>query len=131
GDAAPAIQLGWVDWLRLELAPSHERKVRTALLVCGVVLCVIISMTLQVPEVAVSAYMIVFISNQNKIVTTMIGAAGAICITIGIAVSLLLYKFTYGHPELRVPVMAIALFLGMYLSRVLTVGPIAFLLGFV
>ena len=25
--------LGWVDWLRRELAPSHERKVRTLILV--------------------------------------------------------------------------------------------------
>ena len=27
--------------------------------------------------------------------------------------TLLLYKFTYGYPELRIPGMAIALFLGM------------------
>ncbi|HEY4639125.1 MAG TPA: FUSC family protein, partial [Candidatus Udaeobacter sp.] len=44
---------------------------------------------------------------------------------------LLLYKFTYGHPELRVPGIAITLFLGMWLSRVLILGPLGFLLGFV
>lgn len=33
--------------------------------------------------------------------------------------------------ELRIPGMAIALFLGMWLSRVLVIGPLGFLLGFV
>jgi uncharacterized membrane protein YccC len=121
----------WIDWLRRELAPSHERKVRTAILVCGAVLCVIISMTLQVPELAISAYMIFFISKENKTVTTIVGVLGLVGLTIGIIVTLLLYKFTYGHPEFRIPSLAIALFIGMYLSRVLVLGPLAFLLGFV
>ena len=43
----------------------------------------------------------------------------------------LLYKFTYGHPELRIPGMAIALFLGMCLSRIFVLGPLGFLIGFV
>src|SRR6266404_5799886 len=129
-DARPA-RLGWIDWLRRELAPSHERRVRTLILICGAVLCVIISMALQVPELAVSAYMIFFISKENKTVTTIVGVLGLTGLTIGIAVSLLLYKLTYGHPEWRVPSMAIALFLGMYLFRVLVLGPLAFLLGFV
>ncbi len=88
-------------------------------------------MALQVPELSVSAYMIFFISKETKTVTTIVGVLGVIGITIGIAASLLLYKLTYGHPELRVPSMAIFLFLGMYLSRVLTLGPLALILGFV
>jgi len=129
-DARPA-HLGWLAWLRRELAPSHERKVRTLILIGGAVLCVIISMALQVPELAVSAYMIFFISKENKTVTTIVGVLGLTGLTLGIAVTLLLYKLTYGHPEWRIPAMAITLFLGMYLSRVLVLGPLAFLLGFV
>src|SRR5208282_3296319 len=122
---------GSLDWLRRELAPSHERRVRTLILICGAALCVIISMALQVPELAVSAYMIFFISKETKTVTTLVGVLGLIGLTIGIAVSLLLYKLTYGQPELRIPSMAIFLFLGMYLSRALALGPLAFLLGFI
>jgi len=129
-DAQPAL-IGWLDWLRRELAPSHERKVRTLILICGAVLCVIISTVLQVPELAVSAYMVFFISKENSRITTMVGVLGLIGITIGIAVSLLLYQLTYGHPEWRIPSMAIVLFLGMYLFRVLVLGPLMFLLGFV
>src|ERR1051325_6346930 len=129
-DTRPA-QLGWLDWLRCELAPSHERRVRTLILICGAVLCVIISMALQVPQLATSAYMVFFISKESKTVTTLVGVLGLIGLTIGIAVSLLLYKFTYGHAELRIPSMAIVLFLGMYASRILVIGPLGFIMGFV
>src|SRR5262245_11484897 len=104
----PAAHLRWLDWLRRELAPSHDSKVRTLILTCGAVLCVIISMTLQVPQLAVSAYMIFFISKETKTVTTRAGVLGMTGLTIGIAVSLLLYKLTFGYPELRVPSMAIS-----------------------
>ena len=128
---ARAAQLGRLDWLRRELAPSHDRMVRTIILTCGAVLCVIISMALQVPELAVSAYMIFFVSKENKTVTTLVGILGLVGLTIGIALSLLLYKVTYGRPEFRIPSMALVLFLGMYASRILVIGPLGFLLGFI
>src|SRR5207253_6711440 len=121
----------WIGWLRHELAPTRAREIRTAIIVAGAVLCVVISMALQVPSLATSAYMVFFISKENKLLTTITGVGGVIVLTIGIGATLLLYKFTYGHPELRVPGMAIALFLGMWLSRVLVIGPLGFLLGFV
>jgi uncharacterized membrane protein YccC len=129
--AARPAHPGWLDWLRRELAPSPERIVRTLILISGAVLCVIISTTLEVPELAVSAYMVFFLSKENRRVTTMVGVLGLIGLTLGVAASLLLYKFTYGRPEFRVPFMALALFLGMYLFRVLTLGPLAFLFGFI
>ena len=126
------------DRFRLVLAGSDASwrrragaKSRTAIIVAGAVLCVIISMTLQVPELSVSAYMVFFVSKENKHLTTLTGLLGFIGATIGIGGTLLLYKFTYGHPELRIPGMAIALFLGMWLSRVFVLGPLGFLIGFV
>src|SRR6266403_176663 len=125
------IDSDWLGWLRRELAPTTARKIRTAIIVAGAVLCVIISMALQVPELALTAYMIFFVSKQTKHLTTLTGLIGLIGATIGIGTTLLLYKFTYGHPELRIPGMAIALFLGMWLSRVFVLGPLGFLIGFV
>src|SRR5207248_8137794 len=107
-----------LEWFKRELAPTPARARRTAIMVAAAVLCVIISMTLQVPELSVTAYMPFFISQDTKAKTTVVGVAGFIGLTIGIGVTLLLYTFTYGHPELRIPGMAIALFLGMWLSRV-------------
>jgi len=123
--------LGWIDWLKRELAATPAREIRTAIIVAGVVLCVIISMALQVPELALTAYMVFFISKETKLLTTITGVGGLIGLTIAIVVNLVLHKFTYGHPELRIPGMALALFLGMWLSRILVIGPIGFIIGFV
>ena len=120
----------WITWLKHELAPTRVREIRTAIIVASVVLCVIISNALQVPEVSLSAYMVVFISQDTKLKTTNVGVLGIIAVTISIAITLLLYKFTYGYPELRVPGMALAVFLGMWLSRILVLGPFGFLVGF-
>jgi uncharacterized membrane protein YccC len=128
----PAIlPFGSITWFKRELAPTPARSRRTAIMVAAAVLCVIISMTLQVPELSVTAYMPFFVSKESKHLTTLTGLLGFIGATIGIGASLLLYKFTYGHPELRIPGMAIALFLGMYVSRIFVLGPLGFLIGFV
>lgn len=127
---APPAGSDWFTWLKRELAPTRLRKIRTAIMASGVVLCVIISMALQVPELAVTAYMVFFISKENKLLTITTGVGGLIGVIIAIAGTLFLYKFTYGYPELRIPGIAIALFLGMWLSRILVLGPIGFLIGF-
>jgi uncharacterized membrane protein YccC len=124
------LYLDLLGWIKRELAPTRAREIRTAIIVSGVVLCVIVSMALQVPELALTAYMIFFISKDNKLHTTITGIGGLIGVTVAIATSLLLYKFTYGYPELRIPGMAIAVFLGMWLSRALTIGPVGFIIGF-
>jgi multidrug resistance protein MdtO len=75
--------------------------------------------------------MIFFVSKETKFLTKLTGLLGLIGATLGIGTTLLLYKFTYGHPELRIPGMAIALFLGMWLSRIFVLGPLGFIIGFV
>jgi hypothetical protein len=128
----PAIlPFGSLEWFKRQLASTPDRARRTAIMVGAAVLCVIISMTLQVPELSVTAYMPFFVSQETKLKTIVVGVGGLIGLTIGIGSTLLLYKFTYGYPELRIPGMAIALFLGMWLSRVFVIGPLGFLIGFI
>ena len=127
----PILPFGSLEWFKRQLASTPDRPRRTAIMVGAAVLCVIISMTLQVPELDLSAYMAFFVSKETKRLTTITGIGGIIGVTIAIIGSLLLYKFTYGHPELRIPGMAIALFLGMWLSRALVIGPLGFIIGFV
>jgi Fusaric acid resistance protein family len=128
----PAIvPFGSLEWFKNQLASTPDRARRTAIMVGAAVLCVIISMTLQVPELSVTAYMPFFVSQETKLKTIVVGVGGLIGLTIGIGSTLLLYKFTYGYPELRIPGMAIALFLGMWLSRVFVIGPLGFIIGFI
>ncbi len=68
----------WIGWLKRELAPTRAREIRTAILVGGVVLCVIISMALQVPELAVTAYIVFFVSKETKPLTTLTGVSALI-----------------------------------------------------
>ena len=103
----------WRGWLKRELAPTRARKIRTAIIVAGAVFCVIISMTLQVPQARYQR-LHGFLRLQGEQGThDSYRSRWSYCSTIGIAATLLLYKFTYGHPELRIPGMAIVLFLGM------------------
>ena len=128
-DRSIPIGLGW---LKRELAPTRAREISTAIIVGGVVLCVIISMALQVPELSVSRlYGFLRLEGEQASHDSLPDSSGLSALTIGIGTTLLLYKFTYGHPELRIPGMAIALFLGMWLSRVFVLGPLGFLIGFV
>ena len=65
-------------WFKRQLAPTPERARRTAIMVGAAVLCVIISMTLQVPELSVTAYMPFFVSKESKHLTTITGLLGFI-----------------------------------------------------
>ena len=128
---APVGGIGWWDWLRRELAPFPGRDATTVRIVVTVVLVVIVSMALQVPEAALSAYMVFFVTKENKVVTALTGFLLILGVTIAIATSLLVYRFTFDFPELRIPAMAIVLFAGFYLSRVFVIGPLAFAVAFV
>ncbi len=121
----------WWSWLRTELSPRPGRGAMTLRLVIAVVVVAIISMTLRTPLTAISAYMVFFVTKENRVVTTITGVALALGATIAIAFSLLCYRYTFDYPELRIPVMAVTIFGGMYLSRILVIGPLAFAIGFV
>jgi uncharacterized membrane protein YccC len=118
-------------WLWRELTPFPGRATATLRLVVGVVAVAIVSMTLQTPLTWVSAYMVFFVTKENRVITTHTGIGLFLGATIGIAISLFSYRYTFDYPEFRLPVMAATVFAGMFLSRVLTVGPLAFAIGFV
>jgi hypothetical protein len=118
-------------WLWRELAPFPGRSAMTARLVVGAVIVAIVSMTLQTPLTWISAYMIFFATKENRVITTLTGIGLFLGATIGIAMSLFFYCFTFDYPEFRIPVMAASVFAGMFFSRVFAIGPLAFAIGFV
>jgi len=127
----PLTRAHWLDWLRLELAPAPGRWETTIRLVVAVVLVTIISMSLGVPEAAISAYMVFFVTKENRVLTALTGLLLILGVTVAIAASLLLFKWTLDFPALRFVTIAASLFVGMYLSRAFVVGPLGFAIGFV
>jgi multidrug resistance protein MdtO len=128
---APPQRLSWLPSVRQELARYPGRAAMTLRLVVGVVVVTIISMTLQTPLTSFSAYMVFFVTKENRVITTNTGIALAVGATVAVALSLFLYRYTFDYPELRLPAMAATVFGGMFLSRVLALGPLAFSIGFV
>jgi multidrug resistance protein MdtO len=128
---APFSPPSWLLWLRRELAPSPGRDAMTLRLVVAVVAVVVVSMTLQTPLTAFSAYMVFFGTKENRVITTIIGIAMAVAATLAVAASLLLSIVTYDAPHLRIPFMAATVCGAMFLSRATVIGPLFFAVGFV
>ena len=103
----------------------------TLRLVVAVVLVTIISMALQIPSAAISALMVFMVTKQNRVLSMLTGVVMIVGATVAIAASLFLYRYTFDYPELRLPVMAVAVFIGMYLSRVFVLGALGFVIGFI
>jgi multidrug resistance protein MdtO len=128
---SPLHRPGLLLWLRRELAPTPGRSVMTLRLVVTVAIVTIISMALQTPETGLSCFMVLFVTKENRVVTTVTAVLLILAATLGIGASLFLFRFTFDYPQLRIVAIALALFIGMYLSRVFEIGPLGFALGFV
>jgi len=102
----------------------------TIRLMVTVAIVTIISMTLQVPQLAFSAFFCFFVTKENRVLTLSTGTLMIFGITIATIINLLLYLWMFDYPELRVPVMACLIFSAMFLSRTFVVGPLGFSIGF-
>jgi multidrug resistance protein MdtO len=120
----------WLAWLRRELAPFPGRRPMTVRMVVSVLLVTVISLALQVPQLAFSAFFVFFVSKENRVLTAFTGVIMIIGATVASLLSLFLYSYTFDYPELRVPVMAGFVFTAMFLSRTFVIGPLGFVLGF-
>src|SRR5258708_26723890 len=118
-------------FLGRELAMRPGRLASVArITVCSTAI-VVLWMVFRVPLPAYAAF-IVFLVRQAEAASTLMPAiAGALAATVAIALTLVLFAADASEPALRLPLMAAATFLGMFLSRTIAVGPIAFLTGFV
>jgi multidrug resistance protein MdtO len=120
----------WLEWLRRELAPFPGRKPMTIRLVITVAIVTMVSLALQVPQLAFSAFFVFFVTKENRVLTAFTGIIMICGATIATALNLFLYSYTFDYPELRVPIMAGFIFGAMFLSRTFVIGPLGFVIGF-
>lgn len=113
----------------LALTPARGRSIARIALGCAVM--VAISMTFEVPLPAYVAYLVFVASQEDAASTLKASLGGVLAASIAVTVSLLLYVFDAGEPALRVPLLALSTFAGAFFTRTSSLGPIAFLSGYI
>lgn len=118
-------------WLRGELRLDSARRSTIARITVGTPLMVIIAMTFQLPLPAYSAYLVFMVCKEDAVSTLRAAVGGFASITLAVGVSILFYVFDAAEPALRIPLLAFSTFLGMFLARTTSLGPMAFLGGYI
>lgn len=129
-DRRPAFQSPFLAFLTRELAPRPGRLAAVVRIAICCTVVVFIAMLYKIPEPAYAAYIVFFLGRGDQAITVMTGVVGALAATLATALTLVLYSLDAGEPALRLPLMAGSAFLGMFLLRTMSLGPVAFLVGF-
>lgn len=118
-------------FLRDELAPRPGRLAAVARISTCCTLVVALGMLFQIPLTGYMAYAVYLIGCREMGSTLKVGIAAALAFSIAVALSLVFYALDASEPALRLPLMAASTFIAIYLTRTMTLGPVAFLAGFV
>ena len=117
--------------LRRLLAPTPGRFGNTLRLVVLVLASVTISEVFRMPEAAVSAYIVLFVS-KGEAASTIAGAAIAgMAILVALLITIVVFMVSLAEPALRIPLVALTTFVAMFLSRTSPLGPVFFAAGFI
>ncbi|MBL8540016.1 MAG: FUSC family protein [Betaproteobacteria bacterium] len=137
-EAALPPQRSWLERLRSEFAPTPGRFNATLRIVVATTIVLVTSITLEVPSIALSLFIVLFLTKLTSVVTTqnsvfaaIAGALAIIVVTLAIALTVLILRLTIDHPPLRLAAMAAVFFLGMFAARVFVLGPAGFLVAIV
>ncbi|MDE1009339.1 MAG: FUSC family protein [Paraburkholderia fungorum] len=115
-------------FLRYELAAFPGRGNVTMRCVLGSAIVIVTSMTLQVPELAVSLIAVFFITQSNIVLSRVIAVNILIGTTCAIACMIGVYKLTFDYPLLRIVVASAIFFCSTYLMRAVTKFGLVFFL---
>src|SRR6266550_2810556 len=118
-------------WLRDELRPTPARGAAVARIAFNTTITVVVAMVFQIPLPAYIAYIVFLVSQKQRVATLITAVAGTVAATLAVALSLLFYMLDASEPALRLALMAVSTFVAFFLARTSTIGPIAFLAGFV
>src|SRR5215472_15343490 len=117
--------------LRRELRPTPGRLGDSVRIVVVVLAVVAILETFRIPEIAVSAYIVLFLSGREAASTVRTSLAAGIAVVLAIFATIAVFMLSLSEPALRIPLMAVITFAAMFLSRAATLGPVFFVAGFV
>lgn len=122
---------GFLGIVREELRPFEGRLGAALRMALCCVLVVAFAMSQNVPEAAVSCYLIFFASRDNAASGILIALALIIGVSVGILLGLVFLQLAADEPMLRLGLLGLFTFGGMYFSVATKAGPIAATIGFV
>ncbi len=122
---------GFLGILMAELCPYEGRLGAALRMAMCCVIVVAFAMSQHVPEAAVSCYLIFFASRDNAASGIAIALALIVGASIGILLGLVFLQLAADEPMLRLGLMLLFTFGGMYFSVATAAGPIAATVGFV
>src|ERR1700739_1973776 len=117
--------------LRRELRPTPGRLGDSVRILVVVLAAVAILETFRIPEIAVSAYIVLFLSGRESASTVRTALAAGIAVVLAIFTAIAVFMLSLSEPALRIPLIAVTTFGAMFLSRAATLGPVFFVTGFV
>ncbi|MBN3789777.1 multidrug efflux transporter permease subunit MdtO [Burkholderia sp. Ac-20353] len=114
-----------------EIRPYPGRMNVTLRCVLASAIVIVTSMALQVPLLAVSLIVVFYVTQANVVVTRLIGTLFVIGSTVAVGSAILVFKFTYDYPLLRILLAAALFFVSVYMMRVARIGVVFFIIGLV
>ena len=119
------------DFLKRELAPFPGRLNVMLRCILTSAIVIVASMALEVPELALSLLVVFYVTQSNVVLTRLVGVMFIVGSTLGIGLSILLLKFTFDYPLLRIVVASLLFFGSVYFMRVLKIGVVFFIVAIV
>lgn len=118
-------------FLKYELTPYPGRV--NVMLRCMLTSAIVIvaSMALEVPSLALSLLVVFYVTQSNVVLTRLVGLMFIVGSTLAICLSILLLKFTFDYPLVRIVVVSVLFFGSAYLIRVLKIGVVFFIVAIV
>src|SRR5271163_1740719 len=117
--------------LRRELRPTPGRLGDSMRIVVVVLAVVAIAETFRLTEIAVSAYIVLFLSGREAASTVRTALAAGIAVVLAIFTAIAVFMLSLSEPALRIPLIAVTTFGAMFLARAATLGPVFFVAGFI
>src|SRR5262245_15592408 len=97
-----------------ELRPTPGRLGDSVRIVIVVLTTVTIAETFRIPDIATSAYIVLFLSHREAVSTILTALISGISVVLAIFATIAVFMLSLSEPALRIPLMAITTFGAMF-----------------
>ena len=110
--------------LHRELRPTPGRFGDSLRIVVVLLIVVTIAEIFRIPDSAISAYLVLFLSGREAVSTVLTALISGIAAVLALVTTIGVFMVSLAEPALRIPLMAALTFCTMFLSRASPFGPV-------